>query len=614
MPKPILIYDGDCRFCRIWVDYWKSLAGDVVGLAPSQEVASRFPQIPQQAFESSVQLVLPDGKVVGGAEAVFRVLQMVPGRRWLLGAYERLPGFRPLSEWAYRLAAGHRQLSYRLTCWLWGKRIRPSSAILSRWIFLRCLGLIYLIAFASLRGQLPGLIGDHGILPAADYLVRIERQFGAGSGHFWYFPTLAWIRADDGFLQLLSSAGAALSLLVVIGAFTVPALVLLWVLYLSLLTVGQDFLAFQWDILLLEVGFLTIFLAPRQLRPHLSEETPPAPIFVWLSRLLLFRLMISSGAVKLLSGDPTWRNLTALTYHYETQPLPTPIAWYAHQLPAWFHQLSAAGIFAIELIAPLLFFGPRRLRFAAGGLTIFSQLLIAATGNYTYFNLLTIALCLLLFDDLFWSRFLPARAWRAIRERGAAAWTTNASPARKAVTVLLLALSLIQLLGLLVGPGNLPYPLPNLYGLFSPLHIVNSYGLFAVMTTTRQEIIIEGSNDGETWSAYRFKYKPQDPRRALAWVAPYQPRLDWQMWFAALGNYRMNPWFINLGIRLLEGRHEVLRLLANNPFPDRPPLYVRASLYLYRFTDRATRRAEGTVWRRQYQGLYMPPISLRVAR
>jgi hypothetical protein len=300
--------------------------------------------------------------------------------------------------------------------------------------------------------------------------------------------------------------------------------------------------------------------------------------------------MFESGAVKLLSGDPTWRNLTALSYHYETQPLPTPVAWYAYQLPSLVQKISVVGVFAVELILPFLFFATRRLRVIAAWTTIAFQLLIALTGNYTFFNLLTILLCVFLFE--------PSRVDRT-------PWNA------RFVAVVLIVLGSLQLLTMFGITRDLPEPFGSIDFRAQTFHLVNRYGLFAVMTTSRPEIIIEGSNDGNRWQAYEFKYKPGDPNRPLPWVAPYQPRLDWQMWFAALSNSQSNPWFQQLLFRLLEGRTEVTGLLVYNPFPDRPPRFIRAVTYDYHFTDWATRRKTGAIWTRTPLGDYFPEVSLR---
>jgi hypothetical protein len=465
-----------------------------------------------------------------------------------------------------------------------------------RRLFLRLLGGIYLIAFLSLGAQIDGLVGSRGILPAAPFLEWVKGQVGARG--YWLLPTLAWIDASDAFLRFLCFGGALLALLVILELAPSVSLFLCWAFYLSLVGVGQIFLGYQWDSLLLETGLLAVFLAPLGLRPR--PGALPSPVAVWLLRFLLFRLMFSSGIVKLLSGDTTWRNLTALDFHYETQPLPTLLGWWAHQLPAGLQKLSTAGMFAIELFVPFLIFAPRRLRIAACGAFLFLQALIAATGNYTFFNLLAVALALLLLDDT----ALPKPKTDPAPASGRP-WPSFVIWPAAAVLGLAAIAELFGNAGIGLGP------LTALDRAIGPLRSVNSYGLFAVMTTTRPEIEVEGSDDGVTWRAYDFPYKAGDLGRAPRFVAPHQPRLDWQMWFAALGECRGNPWFVQFLERLLQGSPPVLRLLARNPFPDHPPRLIRARFWDYHFTTLSEHAATGNWWRREPQGLYCPVLSLR---
>ena len=457
---------------------------------------------------------------------------------------------------------------------------------MTRSVFLRGLAIVYLIAFASLLPQMAGLIGSHGVLPAHDYLDRIHSEYGTGG--YALFPTLAWLNSSDAFLRAIVWAGIVLAVLLLAGLVPLPAAIGLFVLYLSIDTIGQAFYSFQWDALLLEVGFAAILVAPLGFRP--SYSTPPSRIAVWVFRLLIFRLMLESGAVKLLSGDPSWRRLTALSYHYETQPLPTPMAWYAHQLPSILQKISVVGVFAAELIVPVLFLTTRRLRTIAACITIAFQLMIAFTGNYTFFNLLTILLCVFLFD---------------VKRTERAPWNA------RFIGVALIVVGFLQLITMFGIPRNLPEPFASVDFRAETFHIVNHYGLFAVMTTSRLEIVIEGSDDGKQWKPYEFKYKPGGVFRKLPWAAPYQPRLDWQMWFAALSNYQNNPWFQGLVLRLLEGAPDVTALFASNPFPDKPPRFIRALAYDYHFSDWTTRRNAGAVWTRTPAGEYFPVVSLK---
>ena len=403
-PKPLMVFDGDCNFCTLWIRRWQQTTGDLVDYLPAQDprIAAQFPEIPREQFDTAVQLVATDGAVYAGAEAVFRALAQNPNRQWPLRCYEKSPSFARLTEWAYRLVAERRTLFSLLTRWLWGRQVEQPTHVLTRWFFLRGLGVIYLIAFVSLWTQIGGLIGHNGISPTDHFMAAAKQQCdarGIGLDRYRLLPTLCWLDASDSSLNLQCAAGSVLAVLLIAGIAPVPCLALLWLLYLSLVTVGREFLAFQWDNLLLEAGFLAIFFGPLQFLPRPSREPQPSRAVLWLLRLLLFKLMFSSGCVKLFSGDLNWRNLTALTFHYQTQPLPTWTAWYANQLPLWFQKASCAAMFGIELGAPWLIFAPRRIRFPGGAAIAFLQILILLTGNYTFFNWLTLALCLLLLDD-----------------------------------------------------------------------------------------------------------------------------------------------------------------------------------------------------------------------
>jgi len=607
--KPLLIFDGDCGFCRKWITRWQSMTGDRIDYAPYQEVGEQFPRISQQEFVTAVQLVDTDGRIFSGAEAVFRSLARVPGKGWGLWFYRHVPGFAPISRAAYRFVAGHRYGLSTLTRWFWGRHLEPSTYELSRRMFLRFLGVVYLIAFASLAVQIIGLVGENGITPIAEYLPRVHKALGAEA--YQALPTLCWFDASDGFLQFLCWGGVGLASLLVLGITPVPVLVALWAFYLSLTVAGGVFLRFQWDILLLEVGFLAIFYAPLSWRLGSPRAAAQSGTVRWLLKWLLFRLMILSGLVKLSAGDESWWNLTALDFHYETQPLPTWSAWYAHQLPAWFQKTSVGLMFVAELAVPFLFFGPRRIRHAACAIIIGFMALIGATGNYNFFNLLTLSLCIPLFDDGFLRRFIPTR----FRE-----WMVKPRPRVKRRPVRGLIVTMLALYMIPVG-AYLGYVrsfrkatriewAEEVLSYTSSFHIVNSYGLFRVMTKSRPEIVIEGSNDGKAWLEYEFPWKPGDLKRRPGFVEPHQPRLDWQMWFAALGRYEHNPWFGGLMRRLLEGSPPVLALLEENPFPDAPPRFVRAILYDYHFTSSKTRRETGAWWRREKLRMYSAPMSL----
>jgi hypothetical protein len=464
------------------------------------------------------------------------------------------------------------------------ERLRNGSFVTIRTL-LGLLGFVYFIAFTSFGMQANGLIGSHGILPLGDYLRAVREA--TGRADWWDVPTVLWLDSSDAALRAVCTLGLVFSSLAIFGLRPRPALAGCLILWLSLCTAGQDFMSFQWDILLVEAGFLAVFADSSGVR-------------VWLFRWLIFRLMFFSGAVKLLSHDPTWRNWTALSFHYETQPLPTPVAWYMQQLPLAIQKATTLLVLVVELVVPFLFFAPQRVRHVAAWVTIALQVFILITGNYTFFNLLTIVLTLWL--------FLPARSMGQVTgpsiDRAPAHSRTHRAVSAALVTFIGIVSGLLCLELFSVGlpPGG-----AEILHFVDPLRLVNSYGLFAVMTTTRPEIIVEGSDNGKTWSAYEFRDKPGDPLRAPPIVAPHQPRLDWQMWFAALGTYQQNRWFESFMARLLQGEPSVLRLLRYNPFPNGPPKYVRARLYLYHFTH----FGQPGWWTREEQGPYFPVASLK---
>src|SRR5262245_24031216 len=516
-------------------------------------------------------------------------------------------------------------------------RIAPTHT-LAAWLFLRLLGVVYFCAFASLAVQIVGLIGHDGILPARLYMDGARAWAAAehaGLDRFRVLPTLCWISSSDAFLKALCIGGAAIAALLVAGLAPLVLLPLLWLDYLSLTAVGREFLSYPWDALLLETGLIAMLVAPFAWRDRLRRRAPPPRVAVWLMLWLVFRLMLGSGLVKLASGDPTWRSLTALFFHYETQPIPTPPAWYAHQLPAWFQRMSTFGTLAIEIVTPFFIFGPRPLRWVAFVLLVGLQGPIAFTGNYAFFNLLSASLCLFLLDDQMlrsaalkgppYDRHETAATGTPDDRRGDAPSPSVVGPfqgrlesARRVVVIASAVVTVPVSAVALAGSVGLPLPIAPLVepiaDFLAPLRSINSYGLFAVMTTTRPEIIVEGSDDGATWQAYEFKYKPGDVRRRPPWVAPHQPRLDWQMWFAALGRYEGEPWFRSFCVRLLDGSPDVRQLLATDPFAGRAPRYVRGRLYRYRLSEWAARSREGVWWAREDLGEYSPALSLGGAR
>jgi hypothetical protein len=479
-------------------------------------------------------------------------------------------------------------------------RSEDRTYALSAWLFARSLGAVLLIAFVSLGVQAKGLFGANGVVPISMF---VESAKAAGHS-FWQHPSALWWSSGDAMIASLWVIGAVSSLALLIGLVPRLALLLCWFAYLSFVSFGWPFMSFQWDTLLLEVSFTSIFFTPWSLWHRSGDRAEPHPVARWALWWLLFRLVFRSAYVKLASGDPNWANLNALSYHYWTQPLPTTLAWYANLLPAWFQKVSCALMFLVEFGAPVLLFVPKAWarRTAAGSIAAL-MVLIALTGNYGFFNLLTIVLCLPLLDDRLLLRLTPARlspSSDSSRRIGSNPWSGLAP----AIVIAVSAAVFVT--------GTLAERPPAWLGPVYRTSTFNNYGLFSVMTTERREINIEGSADGQIWKPYGFRYKPGAPERAPVWTAPHQPRLDWQMWFAALGDYRRNDWLANLMTRLLQGEQTVLALLGENPFEEEPPKQVRAVIYRYEFTDVEERDATGHWWKRSERMLYAPILGVEI--
>ena len=596
MNQAVLIYDGNCGICQEWVDYWQKLGGTDFIYRPYQEVAQDYPDITPVEFEQAIQLVYPDGTHFKGAEATFHLYKNTSPQNLLLYFYKYLPGFAFISELFYSFFSQHRSLLSFLTHLGWGRNFEPTNYKLTSWVFLRLLGLIYFTAFASLAVQISGLIGADGILPLNNYLEQVKAQLGSKA--YYYLPTIFWPYSGDSLLEWTCIAGCLLSLFVVFNFFLRTSLLLCYALYLSLFYAGQTFMSFQWDLLLLEAGFLAIFL------------TSGSHIIVWLYRWLVFRFMFLGGVVKIISQDPTWDNLTALQYHFETQPLPTVFAWYAHHAPESLLSSAVALTLIIELIVPFLIFLPRRFRLFAAGSFILFQSLIILTGNYNFFNILTIAICILLLDDTAIRFCLPRSFQQKLNIKESIRPNLISTYVMSIFALFVLFISSEQLQRILSGERN--SPLSSLSQLVAPLRAINTYGPFAVMTTVRNEIVIEGTVDNNSWREYKFRYKPDDVSQHPPWVSPHQPRLDWQMWFAALSQPSHNPWFTNLLIKLLTGSEDVVELLGQSPFPDELPKQVRARFYRYEFTTPAERDENQHWWKRRFVGEYYPAIGLSV--
>jgi predicted DCC family thiol-disulfide oxidoreductase YuxK len=619
--RPLLIWDGECGVCRKVIDRLAHRVGEHVDAAPYQEVAARFPDIPEPLFARALHLIEPDGTVHVGARAVYRALAHGghPAAAW---CHAHVPGVAAASDIAYRLIARHRPWFARIVRWFVGPDLLPRQYRLTRWLYLRALGITALCAFVSMAVQAGGLFGAGGISPAADFMERVrqvpDQQGWSAIERVLQVPTLLWLSASDGFLWTLIAAGIVLAVLLIADVLPGLAVLGLWLAYLSLVTAGGVFFHYQWDILLIESLLVSLFLAPWRLRPRLRSDAEPARAGVWLVRLLACKLMLLSGLVKLRSGDATWAELGALQYHFFTQPIPTWTSWYAHHAPAWLLAMATLLMLGIELVLPWFVLGPRRPRMLFGLGTIFLMAGIGATGNYGFFNLLSCALAIMLFDDTALRRLVPARLRSRVPDPAVPA---PRQPRRRTAWIAWgLAFPVLGLSALVAYQRVQPRSDlgRSLTRPIAPLMAINSYGLFAVMTTTRPEIELEGSRDGVTWTAYDFRWKADRLDERPRFAGPHMPRLDWQMWFAALGDCRTEPWLHAFLQRLLEGAPAVRGLLARDPFAGEPPRYLRTTLYLYTFTNPGTNPVANPSpdpgqpgwWQRERVDAYCPTVTL----
>jgi len=461
------------------------------------------------------------------------------------------------------------------------------SFLRARWIWLRCLGAIFFSAFYSLYFQIHGLIGPRGILPAGSYLDAVHQALGMKG--YWFAPTLLWLNSGDRMLSAIVWIGFVASAAIIFNVWPRPSIAIAGVCFLSFIAAAQDFAGYQSDGMLLEAALLSIFLAPRGIRPGMAAGRPPSRAAVFMLQWEWFRIYFESGLVKILSGEEQWRNLTAMDKYYENGPLPSWIGWYVQQWPHSFHAFSAGLTLVVELFVVWLIFVPRKTslcRRIAFLIVTPLQIGIILTANYAFLNYLVLCLGFLLLDDS--------------TLRGPAAAPKSMKPSLVAAIVLP-ALFLTTIVSFFM-------PAFPTVRLFAPFRVTDSYGLFAVMTRNRYEIEFQGTRDGVTWIAYPFRYKPQDVRKAPGLYAPYQPRFEWNLWFASLGGWQDNRWVLNTEMRLMENSPAVLRLFASNPFSDKPPIAVRAVAYQYWFTTRAERARSGAWWRRELLGAYAPSL------
>ncbi len=501
--------------------------------------------------------------------------------------------------------------------WLFSSAKGPTDRYLPRWLFLRALGLIYFSAFLSLVFQIRGLIGPQGILPANEYLDAVAHSLGQVRG-LWFAPTLFWFSAGTDMMVAVCWAGMIASLLLAVNFWPRAMLAVCFVCFLSFVSAAQDFSSYQSDGMLLEAGFIALFFAPSGVRPGWGLVSPPSRASIFLLQWEWFRIYFESGVAKLAGGDPEWRNFTAMDNYYQDGPLPTWIGWYVQHLPHWFHAATVYATLALELGIVWMFFLPRRWRLICFFIVTPWQIGVILTANYAFLNYLVLILGFLLLDDHFLRRFLPA-SWKAPllplpagrrteSQEMSASSTRVVSAARLSIATLLLSWvfysATAQMLAMF---STIPFPSTPIVAL-DPFRIANRYGLFGIMTRGRYEVEFQGSDDGSNWVAYPFGFKPQDLSQAPSIYAPYQPRFDWNLWFASLGTWREYSIVPKIEIRLLDNDRDVLSLFVGNPFAQRAPRQVRAVIWQYWFTTISEKRQTRRWWRRQYVGLYAPTI------
>ncbi len=518
---------------------------------------------------------------------------------------------RPIIRPEHPVPGGSRRPTFDL---LRAPLARAPDQLWPRWLFLRALGLVFGSAFYALAFQIRGLVGARGVLPAAEYLPAVARA-APGAARFWLAPTAFWAAPNDTALLAVVAAGLAASALLALNVWPRVACAACAVCFLSCVGVLQDFSSYQSDGMLLEAGFLACFLAPPGRRPGLGGSSPPPRAAVFLLQWEWFRIYFESGVVKLASGDPHWRDLTAMDRYYETSPLPSWPGWYVQQLPHWYHAGTVLVTLAFELVLVWALFLGRRARIACCVAVTLFQLGIIATANYAFLNHLVLLLGVFLLDDralapvAAWARRLARRSagrrsapGDALGTRSADALGDGAAADRPAGWGARAAAAALAFTFVATLEPVLPAPLDAPARLLAPFRVANTYGLFATMTPAEYEIEFQGTRDRRTWAAYPFRYKPQDPREAPGIFAPYQPRFDWNLWFASLAPWRDSPWVVRAQLRLLEGSPDVLALFRADPFRGARPTAVRTVLWRYRFTTIAERRATGRWWARECVG------------
>lgn len=480
-----------------------------------------------------------------------------------------------------------------------------SSYWLTRFIILRWVGLVYFVAFCAAGRQFTALAGEHGLTPSGLFVERVLQQLGARGEAFLQIPSVFWLNWSDGFMTTLAWVGAGLSFVVVMGYANAIGMLVLWGLYMSFVNFGQTWYAYGWEMQLLETGFLAAFLCPL-VDPRPFPRLPPPTAVIWLFRWLIFRIMLGAGLIK-IRGDECWRDCTCLYYHYETQPIPNPISWWLHFRSHWFHRAGVCFNHFVELVCPWFAFWPCVARRVAGAFMLSFQIILILSGNLSFLNWLTIVPILACFDDGLLRRVLPR--FLVVRAERAAE-SAHASRGQKGAVWGLVAVVAV----LSFNPvANLLSSHQAMNTSFDRLNLVNTYGAFGSVGEVRHEIVFEGTTDSEItsatrWVEYDFRAKPGNPTRRPVVVAPYQPRLDWAIWFAAMSTPERYPWSLHLVWKLLHNDAGTLGLLAGNPFPEGPPRYIRAEYYRYEFVPPGD--TSGYWWKRTKVGMWLPPLSV----
>lgn len=564
--RALLVYDGACAFCLWAVGVLKTATGERVVCAPSQEIAQAFPDIPRERFRRSVQLMDDDGRRYEGAQAVLRAFAHAPGQSWLRRLYEA-PLVAPVLEAAYRLIARHRGIAFRIATLLWGARPERPRHGHAAGLFLRALPVAYLTAFLSWLPQLPGLVGPDGLLPAGP-------------------PAAFW--------QGLALLGSVASFVALAGRWRGPALLVAW-LSCAVISFGAGEFLVRGDALLLEAGFLALFLVPWRGAASVSASV------VWLYRFLLFRAFFADGLARLLQAAAPAQDPLSLARRFETQPLPTPLAWHANALPDGVLRATGTLAAVLELIVPFLFLMPRRARLVGAGFAAVLAIMRIALGNEAAFGWLLLAMVPFLLDDAALERLVPklkrAPSVPASPPRRWRPWFAGASVALGSAVLLSSALPERGLLR-------------SFAALAVQARVVGDYAA-PVLPPSREELVLEGSDDGLEWKEYAFRHLPGDVKRAPAFVAPFQPRLEGRLREAAAAPDASGAWIRRIADRLLEGSEPVAALFRTEPFPDAPPRFVRATVYRYRFTTPHERALDGAWWRRSMRAEELPPTSLQ---